>query len=148
MSEPTETLAPMQMQRVASSVPWTLVALVLIYGALAGDETKDKLIGFGGAALSMLVGYRAARMRMVMGGDDVLLVGWFKSVRIPWGDVERFMLTDKGLAIKMRGGLEQPVPAFAMGGFTFKTMRDSMRSDLQLSLEKAERYRRRVRPRG
>lgn len=145
MSEESETFAPMQMQRVASSVPWSLVALVLIYGGLAGDEPKDKIIGFGGAALATLVSYRAARMRMVLDGEDVLIVGWIKSSRVPWSDVDQFVLNAKGLAVKRRGGIEESVPAFAMGGWVLKSVRNSMHADLAQTLERAERYRRRVR---
>ncbi|MGQ0464503.1 MAG: hypothetical protein ACT4QG_04190 [Sporichthyaceae bacterium] len=145
MSEETESFAPAQMQRLASSVPWTLVALVLIYGGLAGDEAKDKIIGFGGAALAMVVSFRAAKMRLVLDGDEVLIVGWLKARRIPWSDVDRFVLNTKGLAVKTRGGIEESVPAFAMGGWILKSIRNSMQADLQQTLEKAERYRRRVR---
>lgn len=144
VSEDSETFAPLQMQRLASSVPWSLVALVLIYGGLAGNELKDKIIGFGGAALATGVSYRSARMRLVL-GEDVTIVGWFKSTHLRWSDVERFVLNDKGLAVKMRGGIEEGVPAFAMGGFMFKSIRNSMRADLQQTVERAERYRRRVR---
>ncbi|MGQ0846157.1 MAG: hypothetical protein ACT4QF_18705 [Sporichthyaceae bacterium] len=144
MSQGRETIAPLQMQRLATSVPWTLVALVLIYGALAGDETKDKIIGFGGAALSMVVSFRAARMRLVL-GDDVEVVGWFRARHVQWSEIDRFVLNDKGLAIKMRGGIEETVPAFSMGGAIFKKVRASMEADLQQSLERAERYRRRAR---
>lgn len=145
MSSESETFAPLQMQRVASSVPWTLVALILIYGGSAGDEVKDKIIGFGGAALAMLVGYRSARMRLILDEQDVTIVGWIKAKHLPWSDVERFVINDKGLAVKMRGGIEEAVPAFAMGGGLFKTIKASVRADLEKTLERAERYRRRVR---
>jgi len=134
----------MQMQRLASSVPWTLVALVLIYGGLAGDEAMDKVIGFGGATLAMVVSYRAARMRLVL-GEDVLIVGWIKSRRLPWSEVDQFILNSRGLAVKMRGGIEESIPAFAMGGWVLKSIRNSMQADLQQTLERAERYRRRTR---
>lgn len=145
MSDDNESIAPLRMQQLASSVPWSLVALVLIYGGAAGGETKDKIIGFGGAALATLVAFRAARMRMVLTPADVLIVGWVNAKRIPWSDVDRFLLTDRGIAVKLRGGLEERVTAFSMGGGLFKSIRESQKADLQGVLERAERYRRKVR---
>ena len=133
------------MRQLASSVPWSLIALILIYGGLAGDEAKDKLIGFGGAALATLIAFRAARMRMVLGQQDVLVTGWVRAKRIPWADVDRFVLNDRGLAIKLHGGLEERIPAFAMGGSLLRSVRESQRADLKDALERAERYRRKAR---
>lgn len=145
VSEENESIAPLRMQQLASSVPWSLVALILIYGGMAGGETKDLIIGFGGAALATLVAFRAARMRMVLTPTEVHVVGWVNAKRIPWSEVERFLLTDKGIAIKLRGGLEERVGAFAVGGALFKSVRQSQLADLQGILERAERYRRKVR---
>lgn len=145
MSEENESIAPLRLQQLASSVPWSLVALVLIYGGAAGGEPKDKIIGFGGAALATLVAWRAARMRMVLTPAEVLVVGWVNAKRIPWSDVDHFLIGDRGLAVKLRGGLEERVGAFAVGGGLFKTMRESQKADLQGVLERAERYRRKVR---
>lgn len=136
-----ETFAPVTLQRLASSVPWALVALILFYGAQAGEGAQTDVIGYGGAAVMTLVAWRAARMRMLL-GDEVVLTGWFAPKKYPWSEVERFVVTDRGLAVKLRGGLEQQVPAFPMGGWMFRSMRDSMRTDLARVAERAERIRR------
>lgn len=136
-----ETLAPVRLQRLTSFLPWALVSLILLWGGQLGDSTRDKVIGYGGACVMAAVSYRAARLRMLL-GDEVVVVGWFRSRRVPWTEVEKFVVNDKGLAIRMRGGLEEAVPAFPMGGWLFRSMRDSMRADLDRVCEKAERYRR------
>lgn len=145
MSEEIESIAPLRLQQLASSVPWSLVALILIYGGSAGDEPKDKIIGFGGAALATLVAFRAARMRMVLTPTEVLLVGWVNAKRIPWAEVDRFEIGERGMVVKLRGGLEEKITAFAVGGGLFRSMRQSQLADLQGVLERAERYRRKVR---
>ena len=48
----------------------------------------------------------------------------------------------QGLAIRLRSGLEVPVPAFPMGGTLIRGVRESMRADLEKTLARAERYRR------
>ena len=136
-----ETLAPVRLQRLASFLPWALVSLILLWGGQAGDSTFDKVIGYGGAAVLAGVSYRAARLRMML-GDQVVVVGWLRAERLPWTEIERFLVNDKGLAIRMKGGLERQVPAFPMGGWLFRSMRDSMRADLDRMCEKAERARR------
>ena len=136
-----ETLAPVRLQRLTSFLPWALVSLILLWGGQAGSGTSDKVIGYGGAAVMALVSYRAARLRLIL-GDEVVVVGWFRSRRVPWAEIEKFVVTEKGLAIRMRGGLEEPVPAFPMGAWLFRSMRDSMRADLNRVCEKAERRRR------
>lgn len=136
-----ETLAPVRLQRLASFVPWALISLILLYGGQAGSSTADHVIGYGGAAVFFLVSYRAARLRMIL-GEDVIVVGWLRSIRVKWTEIERFVVNDKGLAIRMRGGLEQNVPAFPMGGWLFRSVGNSMRADLERTCTQAERARR------
>lgn len=136
-----ETLAPVRLQRLASFLPWALVSLVLLWGGQAGDSTFDKVIGYGGAAATAAVSFRAARLRVLL-GDEVVVIGWFRARRVPWKEIERFVVNKKGLAIRMRGGLEENVAAFPMGGWLFRSTRDSMRADLDRICEKAERARR------
>ncbi|HUR74628.1 MAG TPA: hypothetical protein VMZ00_10155 [Sporichthya sp.] len=136
-----ETLAPVRLQRLASFLPWALVSLILLWGGQAGDSTFDKVIGYGGAAVLALVSYRAARLRMLL-GDEVVVVGWYRARRVPWTEIDKFVVTDKGLAIRLKGGLEESVPAFPMGGWLFRSMRDSMRADLARACEQAEQVRR------
>jgi hypothetical protein len=129
------------MQRLASFLPWALVSLILLWGGQLGDSPSDKVIGFGGAAVLAVVSYRAARLRLLL-GDEVVVVGWFRSHHIPWTDVEKFVVNEKGLAVRLRGGLEEAVPAFQMGGWLFRSMRDSMAADLERQRARAEEYRR------
>ncbi|MGQ0623756.1 MAG: hypothetical protein ACT4PP_03755 [Sporichthyaceae bacterium] len=140
-----ENLAPVRMQRLASFLPWALVSLILLYGGSAGDESRDKIIGYGGAAVFALVSFRAARMRLLL-GDQVVIVGWLRARKLAWSEVERFVVTKKGLTIKLRGGLEEAVPAFPMGAWMLPSMRESMQSDLQRTAARAEDFRRRRRP--
>jgi hypothetical protein len=135
-----EEIGQLGVQRLASSVPWSLVALILIYAAIAGDTTRDRVIGFGGAALVTAVAVRAARLRLLL-GDDVVVVGWLGAKHYAWSEIEKFVVNDKGLAMRMRGGLELQIPAFPMGAWMFKKMRDSMRADLETTLARVERYR-------
>jgi len=134
-------VAPLQLQRLASSAPWSLVALILFYGGTAGHGVRAKLIGYGGAVLFTAVAYRAARLRLLL-GEDVVVIGWLGPKHYGWSEIEKFVVNDKGLAIRMRGGLEIPVPAFPMGGAVFKRLRESVRADLEATLARAERYRR------
>jgi hypothetical protein len=90
-----ETMAPLQMQRLASSAPWSLVSLILLYGGMAGHTVNSKIIGFGGAAVLALVSFRAARLRLLL-GPDVVIVGWLKSTHYPWSEIDKFVLNDKG----------------------------------------------------
>jgi hypothetical protein len=142
-----ETLAPVRLQRLASFLPWALVSLILLWGGQLGSGTGDKVIGYGGAAVLAVVSFRAARLRMVL-GDEVVVVGWYRSQRVPWREIEKFVVTDKGLAIRMRGGLEQSVPAFPMGGWLFRSMRNSMRADLDRTCAQAEHARKQRRRRA
>lgn len=141
-----ENLAPVRLQRLASFLPWALVSAILLYGGSAGTEPRDKVIGYGGAALFALVSFRAARMRLLL-GDQVVVVGWLRARKIAWNEIERFVVTKKGLTIKMRGGLEEPVPAFPMGAWMLPSMRESMRADLERTAARAEEVRRTRRPR-
>ena len=136
-----ETLAPVRLQRLTSFLPWALVSLILLWGGQLGDNNRDRVIGYGGAVLMAVVSYRAARLRLHL-GDEVVIVGWLRSRRVPWTEIEKFVVNDKGLAIRMRGGLEESVPAFPMGAWLFRSMRDSMRADLDQTCARAERYRR------
>ena len=136
-----ETLAPVTMQRVTAFLPWALVAVILLLGGLVGTSSSDKLIGFGGAVVLFGVALRAARLRLLL-GEDVAVVGWFGTRRVPWKEVERFVVNEKGLAIRMRGGLEEGVPAFAMGGWVLKSVRARMQAELERTCERAEEFRR------
>lgn len=136
-----EEIGQLGLQRLASSVPWSLVALILIYGGIAGGSTRDHVIGFGGAVLVTAVAFRAARLRLLL-GDDVVVVGWLRATHYQWSEIEKFVVNDKGLALRMRGGLEVQIPAFPMGAWMFRRLRDSMRADLERTLARAERYRR------
>lgn len=142
MADEIEIMAPLQLARVASSVPWSLVALILMYGGLSGTSIRDKIIGFGGAIVLTVVAWRAARLRLLL-GPDVVVVGWLGSKHYPWSEIDKFVVNDKGLAMRMRGGLEVPIPAFPMGGAVFKKVQASMQADLEQNLERAEKYRRR-----
>lgn len=141
-----ETLAPVRLQRLTSFLPWALVSLILLWGGQVGDRTLDRVIGYGGAALLAVVSYRAARLRVLL-GDEVVVVGWLRAHRVPWSEIERFLVNDKGLAIRHKGGLEEQVPAFPMGGWLLRSMRDSMRADLDRVCLKAEQARRQRRGR-
>ena len=136
-----ETLAPVRMQRLVTAIPWALVGLILLAGGLLGDSATDKVIGFGGAAALGVIAVRAARLRLVL-GDEVVAVGWVNSQRLPWSEVEKFVVTDKGLMIRMRGGLEESVPAFQMGGWVLPSKRNAMRVKLDEVCARAEEYRR------
>lgn len=137
-----ERLAPeRRLQRVAGSLPWALICVILIGGGLLGSGAMDQVLGFGGAAFFALVAFRAARLRLLL-GDDIVVVGWLGSRHVPWSEVEKFVVTKKGLAIRMRGGLEEQVPAFSMGGWVLPSMRASMQADLDRVCGKAEEYRR------
>lgn len=135
-----ETFAPVQMQRLGNSVPWALVALILIYGSTSARDTGPKVLGFCAAGLITVVAWRSARMRLLL-GDEVVIVGWFHSTRIPWREVERFEVNDKGLFVKQIGGLETQVPAFSVGGSMMKSMRASQRAELEGIAVKAEKVR-------
>jgi hypothetical protein len=128
------------MQRMASSLPWSLVGVLLLAGAQAGHTPTSKVIGYGGAGLFMIVSLRAARLRLVL-GSDVVVVGWLRSTRYPWSEIDKFVINDKGLAIKMRGGLEIPVPAYPIGAAVVRRMRDSMVADLEQIRDRAEAFR-------
>lgn len=136
-----ETFAPVRLQRLASFVPWALISLILLWGGQLGGGTDDKVIGYGGAAILAVVSFRAARLRMML-GEEVLVIGWFGTKRYQWAQVEKFIVNSKGLAIRMRGGLEEQVPAFPMGGWLLRSMRNSMVADLERVAGAAERFRR------
>jgi hypothetical protein len=135
-----ETIAPVQMQRLGNSVPWALVALILIYGATSAQSTAAKVGGFAAAALMTLVSWRSARMRLLL-GDEVVIVGWFHSTRIPWREVDRFDVNTRGLYVKQVGGLETQVPAFSSGGSLIKAMKASQQAELQGVAARAEKSR-------
>jgi hypothetical protein len=136
----TEEIRQLRVQRLAASVPWTLVALILIYGGIAGHSGKDKAVGFGGAFLVTLIALRAARLRLML-GEDVVVVGWFGNRHFAWSEIEKFVVNNKGLAMRMKGGLELQIPAFPMGPSLIKKLRESMRADLELTLARVEKYR-------
>ena len=136
-----ETLAPVRMQRLTAAVPWALVGLILLLGVLLGDSVTYQVIGFGGAAALGTIAVRAARLRLVL-GDDVVAVGWVNSQRLPWSEIEKFVVNEKGLAIRMRGGLEETVPAFQMGGWTLRSTREAMQTRLTEVCARAEEHRR------
>jgi hypothetical protein len=140
VADESETLTPVRMHRVASSLPWSLVGMLLLAGGSAGHTVFSKVVGFGGAALFMLVSLRAARLRLQL-GPDVVVVGWLTSTHYPWSEIDKFVLNDKGLAIRMRGGLEIAVPAYPYGGAVFKKMQQSMEADLEQVLARAEQFR-------
>ncbi|HEX3830235.1 MAG TPA: hypothetical protein VHV82_23450 [Sporichthyaceae bacterium] len=140
MADESETLTPVRMHRMVSSLPWSLVGMLLLAGGSSGHSAFSKVVGFGGAALFMLVSLRAARLRLQL-GPDVVVVGWLTSTHYPWSEIDKFVLNDKGLAIRMRGGLEIAVPAYPYGGAVFKKMQQSMEADLEQVLQRAEQFR-------
>lgn len=137
---PREEIGQLGMQRLTSWVPWALVALILVYAAIAGDSTRDKVIGFAGAVLVTGVALRAARLRLLL-GEDVAVVGWLGTKHYAWSEIEKFVVNDKGLAMRMRGGLELQIPAFPMGAWMFNRMRERMRADLETTLARLEKRR-------
>ncbi|HZZ48919.1 MAG TPA: hypothetical protein VFE65_18730 [Pseudonocardia sp.] len=140
MADEVEEMAPLRLQRVASSAPWSLVALILLYGGLAGHSALSRLTGFGGAVLFTVVSYRAARLRLLL-GPEVVVVGWLGSKRYPWSDIEKFVLNDKGVAIRMRGGIEVAIAAYPRGGSMIRKLQDSINTDLEQVVDRAERFR-------
>jgi hypothetical protein len=128
------------MQRLGNSVPWALVALILIYGANSAQSSSAKAGGYAAAALITLVAWRSARMRLLL-GDQVVIVGWVHSTKIPWREVERFEVNNRGLFVKQVGGLETQVPAFSVGGSMLKKMRASQKAELDLIAARAEKVR-------
>ena len=138
-----ETVRPVQMQRVANSVPWMLVSLVLLYGSSSalGRNNTGAVIGFTGAAAMLWVAWRSARLRMLL-GDEVVIVGWFGKTSIPWNDIQKFDYNKKGLYIKQVGGLETMVPAFTMGASLLKSVQRSQEAEMQQLVAKAEGIRR------
>jgi hypothetical protein len=135
-----ETIGPLGFQRVASAAPWAVVALILIVGGIAGHSTRDTAIGVVGAVLVAAIALRAARLRLLL-GEDVVVVGWLGSKHYAWSEIDTFVVNNKGLAIRLSGGLEQQIPAFPMGAWMTKKLRDSMRADLEATLARAEKYR-------
>ena len=138
-----ETVRPVQLQRVANSVPWMLVALVLFYGSSSalGRNNTSAVIGFIGAAAMVWVAWRSARLRLLL-GDEVVIVGWFGKTTIPWSDIQRFDYNKKGLFIKQVGGLETAVPAFTMGASLLKSIQRSQEAEMQELVAKTENIRR------
>ena len=138
-----ETVRPVQLQRVANSVPWMLVALILFYGSLSalGRNNTGAVFGFAGAAVMVWVAWRSARLRLLL-GDEVVIVGWFGRTTIPWSDIQRFDYNKKGLYIKQVGGLETAVPAFTMGASLLKSIQRSQEAEMQELVAKAEGLRR------
>lgn len=135
-----ESLGPVQMQRVANSLPWMLVALILLYASASEDYVPMAVIGFTGAALMVFVAWRSARLRLLL-DDEVVIVGWFGRTSIPWSEVQRFDYNKKGLYIKQVGGLETMVPAFTMGASLLKSIQRSQEAEMQALVERAERIR-------
>ncbi len=135
-----ETFAPVQMQRLANSVPWALVALILIYGANSARSDGARIGGYAGAVIVTLIAWRSARMRMML-GDEVVVHGWFGATKIPWREIERFDLNKRGLYVKQVGGLDTQVPAFSMGGSLIKTIKASQLAELEGIVAKAEKIR-------
>jgi hypothetical protein len=125
---------------MVSSLPWSLVGILLLAGGSAGHTPMSKVIGYGGAALFMVVSVRAARLRLQL-GPDVVVVGWLGATHYPWSEIDKFLINDKGLAIRMRGGLEVAVPAYPVGAAVFKKMQQSMTADLDDVLHRAEQFR-------
>lgn len=135
-----ESIAPVRMQRLGNSVPWALVALILIYASNQAPNTTQKVLGFTAAALVTVVSWRSARMRLLL-GEEVVVIGWFHSTRIPWREVEKFDVNNKGLYVKQIGGLEKQVPAFSVGGSMIKAMKASQMAELQGIASRAEKTR-------
>jgi hypothetical protein len=138
-----ETVRPLQMQRVANSVPWMLVSLVLCYGSMSalGRNNTGAAFGFVGAALMIWVAWRSARLRLLL-GDEVVIVGWFGRTTIQWSEIQKFDYNRKGFFIKQVGGLETMVPAFTMGASLLKSVQRSQEAEMQQLVAKAENIRR------
>ena len=135
-----ESIGPVQMQRVANSVPWMLVALILIYGSISARSMVAVVGGLAGAAVMVFIAWRSARMRLLL-GDEVVIVGWVNRTSIPWSEVQKFDYNKKGLFIKQTGGLEVMVPAFTMGSSLLKSIQRSQEADMRQLVERAERIR-------
>ena len=138
-----DQIAPVRMQRAANSIPWMLVALILIYASSSamGRNTGQAVLGFVGAALCVGVAWRAARLRLLL-GEEVVIVGWGRRTVIPWSEIQKFAYNKKGLYVKQVGGLETGVPAFTMGAALLKSIQRSQETELQQIVERAEKIRR------
>jgi hypothetical protein len=104
-------LRPPVGQRVLTAAAGIALVAVLVVGGL--DEGGWVLgVALLGAALAAAVFWRADRLRVELSVDVVVLVNFWRTVALPWGDVERFGY-DSGAWVRTRTGRDHPITAFS-----------------------------------
>jgi hypothetical protein len=104
-------LRPSVTQRVLTAAAGIVLVAVLVVG---GFDEGGWVLGVAllGAALGTAVFWRADRLRVDLGADVVVVVNFWHTVALPWGEVERFGY-DSGAWVRTRAGRDHPITAFS-----------------------------------
>ena len=84
---------------------------VLVVGGLA-DGGWVLAAALPGAVLVTAVFWRTDRLRVELAADGVVVVNFWRTVALPWAEVERFGY-DSGAWVRTRAGQDHPITAFS-----------------------------------
>jgi hypothetical protein len=103
-------LRPPAGQRVLTAATGIALVAVLVLG---GFDDGGWVLGAAllAAALGTAVFWHADRLRVELAADAVVVVNFWRTVALPWGEVERFGY-DSGAWVRTRAGRDLPLTAF------------------------------------
>jgi hypothetical protein len=94
-----------------SAAAGTGLVAVLVVGGFA-DGGWVLAVALLGAALGTAVFWRADRLRVDLAADGVVVVNLWRTVALPWEEVERFGY-DSGAWVRTRAGRDHAITAFS-----------------------------------
>ena len=107
-------LRPPLWQRLMPTV--ALLVLSVMAGG-AGVDLGGWLLpaAVGAASLGMGLAVRSVMLRVEARADGLVLVNWFRTVHLPWGEVARCGSDEDGLWVRRRDGSELRASSFQHG---------------------------------
>jgi hypothetical protein len=133
-------LRPPVGQRVLTAAAGIVLVAVLVIGGV-DDGGWVFWAALLGAALVTAVFWRADRLRVELAADAVVVVNFWRTVALPWVEVERFGY-DSGAWIRTRTGREHPITAFSPPPGALRAVERRNRAAVQ-TMERIRKGRRR-----
>jgi hypothetical protein len=106
-----ETFRPPLWQRLVCTVP--VVGQAILFGfAAPSEQGVVRPLCLLGVLAAVAVSWRGWLLRVEL-GEDVTVVNWIRTVRIPWAEVERFGY-DLGVWVRRRDGRQYAIAALTL----------------------------------
>ena len=106
----TQLRPPVGQRLLSAAAGIGLVAVLVVGGFAEGGWVLG--VALLGAALGTAAFWRTDRLRVELAADGVVVVNFWRTVALPWQEVERFGY-DSGAWVRTRAGRDHPITAFS-----------------------------------